>query len=55
MKNYRILEDDEKLKRRNLWGLNFIALIGGFGDGAFFIVYQPYLLDITGSIFLQVF
>ena len=51
MKNYRILEDDEKLKRKNLWGLFFMVLIAGFGDGAFVIVYQPYLLDITGSIF----
>ncbi|MFX1574838.1 MAG: MFS transporter [Promethearchaeota archaeon] len=52
MKNYKVLEVDEKLKRRNLWGLNFIALISGFGDGSFVIVYQPYLLAITGSIFL---
>jgi MFS family permease len=45
-------EGVDKSKRKNLWGLFFIVLIAGFGDGAFVIVYQPYLLDITGSIFI---
>jgi len=42
----------ENRKRRNLLTLFFIVLFYGFGEGTFFIVYQPFLLDITGSIFL---
>lgn len=42
----------ENRKRRNLLTLFFIVLFYGFGEGTFFIVYQPFLLDITGSIFV---
>ncbi|MFX1297350.1 MAG: MFS transporter [Promethearchaeota archaeon] len=51
MEHHTSIMKKDNLKRRNLWGLFFIVLLGGFGNGIFVIVYQPYLLDITGSIF----
>ena len=52
MKVLRNSEGIEKIKKRNLWALFFIALIYGFSSSQFFIVYQPFLLEITGSIFI---
>jgi len=45
-------EDLEKIQKRNLWALFFIALIYGFSSRPFLLVYQPFLLEITGSIFI---
>ncbi|MFX0034071.1 MAG: MFS transporter [Candidatus Hermodarchaeota archaeon] len=42
----------EKIKRRNLIALAITRLIHGFGTGIFMVVYQPYLLELTNSIFL---
>ena len=45
-------EEIDKDQKRNLWALFFIGLIYGFSSRPFFLVYQPYLLEITGSIFI---
>ncbi|MFX1366297.1 MAG: MFS transporter [Promethearchaeota archaeon] len=42
----------ENSNRRNLWALFFIALIYGFSSSPFFLVYQPFLLEVTGSLFI---
>ncbi len=45
-------EEIDKVQKRNLWALFFIGLIYGFASRPFFLVYQIFLLEITGSIFL---
>ena len=45
-------EGIEKIKRKNLWALFFINLIHGMGAGMFNVVYQPFILDLTGSILM---
>jgi len=45
-------EKIDKIQKRNLWALFFIGLIYGFASKPFFLVYQPFLLEITGSIFI---
>lgn len=52
MQNRRNIEKTENLKRRNLWVLFFMALIYGFSSSPFFLVYQPFLLEVTGSLFI---
>lgn len=52
MRNINDLSPIEKVKRKNLWGFRFLALIEGFGGGIYVAVYPPYLLAFTGSIFL---
>ncbi|MFX1375933.1 MAG: MFS transporter [Promethearchaeota archaeon] len=43
----------DKIKRKNLWALFFINLIHGMGAGMFNVVYQPFILDLTGSILIM--
>ncbi len=45
-------EEINKVQKRNLWALFIIGLIYGFASRPFFLVYQPFLLEITGSIFI---
>ena len=45
-------EEIDKVQKRNLWALFFIGLIYGFSSRPFFLVFQPYLLEITGSLFI---
>jgi MFS family permease len=45
-------EEIDKDQKRNLWALFIIGLIYGFSSRPFFLVYQPFLLEITGSIFI---
>lgn len=45
-------EEIDKIKRKNLWALFFINLIHGMGAGMFNVVYQPFILDITGSVLM---
>jgi MFS family permease len=45
-------EEIDKVQKRNLWALFLISLIYGFASRPFFLVYQPFLLEITGSIFI---
>ena len=45
-------EGIDKTKRKNLWALFFINLIHGMGAGMFNVVYQPFILDITGSVLM---
>jgi len=45
-------EEIDKFQKRNLWALFFIGLIYGFSSRPFFLVYQPFLLEITGSVFI---
>ncbi|MFX1425049.1 MAG: MFS transporter [Promethearchaeota archaeon] len=45
-------EEINNIKRKNLWALFFINLITGLGAGMFNVVYQPFILDLTNSIFL---
>jgi len=45
-------EEIDKVQKRNLWALFIIGLIYGFASRPFFLVYQPFLLEITGSIFI---
>ena len=45
-------EEIDKAQKRNLWALFFMSLIYGFASKPFFLVYQPFLLEITGSIFV---
>ena len=52
MNKDRISEDIGRIKRRNLWALFFINLIHGTGFGMFNVVYQPFILDLTGSIMI---
>ncbi|MBY9021570.1 MAG: MFS transporter, partial [Candidatus Lokiarchaeota archaeon] len=50
-----ILGNSEKIdkdQKRNLWALFIIGLIYGFSSRPFFLVYQPFLLEITGSVFI---
>ncbi|MHA2401191.1 MAG: MFS transporter [Promethearchaeota archaeon] len=42
----------EKIKSRNIKGLFLLLLLDGFGGGMFVAVYQPYVLALTGSMFL---
>ncbi len=42
----------DKLKRRNLRALFFCNLLYGIGAGMFNVVYQPFVLELTNSIFL---
>jgi MFS family permease len=45
-------EEIDKVQKRNLWALFIIGLIYGFASRPFFLVYQPFLLEITGSMFI---
>ena len=45
-------EEIDRVQKRNLWALFFIGVIYGFSSRPFFLVYQPFLLEITGSVFL---
>ncbi len=45
-------EEIDRVQKRNLWALFFIGLIYGFTSRPFFLVYQPFLLKITGSVFI---
>ena len=45
-------EEIDKVQKRNLWALFFIGLIYGIASKPFFLVYQPFLLEITGSVFI---
>jgi len=45
-------EEIDRVQKRNLWALFFISLIYGFASRPFFLVYQPFLLEITGSVFI---
>lgn len=47
-----ISEQIDKIKRKNLSALFFINLIHGMGVGMFNVVYQPFILDITGSVLM---
>jgi MFS family permease len=47
-----ISEQIGKIKRKNLSALFFINLIHGMGVGMFNVVYQPFILDITGSVLM---
>jgi MFS family permease len=40
----------DRVKRKNLWAIFFINLIHGMGAGMFNVVYQPFILELTGSI-----
>ena len=46
------IQELEKLKRRNLWALFFIALLYGFSSSPFFLLFQPFLLEVTGSLLI---
>ncbi|MFX1297351.1 MAG: MFS transporter [Promethearchaeota archaeon] len=52
MIEYKNSEEIERIKRKNLWALFFIYLIHGMGAGMFNVVYQPFILDLTGSILM---
>jgi MFS family permease len=41
-----------KIKKRNLYACFTTSLLYGFGEGGFFIVLQPLLLEITGLLFI---
>ncbi|MHA2130970.1 MAG: MFS transporter, partial [Promethearchaeota archaeon] len=45
-------EGINRIKRKNLWALFFINLFHGMGAGMFNVVYQPFILCLTGSIFI---
>ncbi|NVM46193.1 MAG: MFS transporter [Candidatus Lokiarchaeota archaeon] len=45
-------EEIDKVQKKNLWALFFMSLIYGFASKPFFIVYQPFLLEITDSVFI---
>ena len=45
------LEKTNRVKKRNIWAQIIMNLIHGFGFSAFSVVFQPYLLDFTGSLF----
>ena len=45
-------EEIDKVQKRNLWALFIIGLIYGFASRPFFLVYQPFLLEITGSVLI---
>ena len=45
-------EEIDKGQKRNLWALFFIGLIWGIASKPFFLVYQPFLLEITGSVLI---
>lgn len=42
-----------RVKRKNLWALFFINLLHGMGAGMFNVVYQPFILDLTGSVLIM--
>lgn len=52
MNEHRNSEGIERIKRKNLMALFFINLIHGTGFGMFNVVYQPFILDLTGSIMI---
>ena len=52
MTEYKNSEEIDKIKRRNMWALFFINLIHGMGAGMFNVVYQLFILDLTGSILM---
>jgi MFS family permease len=45
-------EEFDEVQKKNLWALFIISLIYGFASKPFFIVYQPFLLEITDSVFM---
>ncbi|MHA1669474.1 MAG: MFS transporter [Promethearchaeota archaeon] len=42
----------EKIKRKNLLAISFTKLLHGFGANIFNVIYQPFLLELTGSLVL---
>lgn len=46
------LDEIDQLKRKNLWILFIIGLIHGFGIGMVNVLLQPFILDLTNSIFI---
>ena len=53
MNKYPNSAEIAKIKRKNLWALFFINLIHGMGAGMFNVVYQPFILDLTGSVLIM--
>jgi len=45
-------EEIDKVQKRNLRALFVMSLIYGFASRPFFLVYQPFMLEITGSVFI---
>ncbi|MFX1480270.1 MAG: MFS transporter [Promethearchaeota archaeon] len=41
----------KKIRKRNLYACFTISLMYGFGEGGFFVILQPLLLEITGLLF----
>jgi len=52
MESHKNPKNIENVKRRNLWGMNALLLIDGFGGGMSIATFQPYILAFTGSMFL---
>ena len=44
-------EEIDRVQKKNLWALFSMGLIYGFASRPFFLVFQPFLLEITGSVF----
>ncbi|MHA1374666.1 MAG: hypothetical protein ACTSR7_10235 [Promethearchaeota archaeon] len=42
----------ERIKRNNLLAISFTKLLHGFGANIFNVIYQPFLLELTGSLVL---
>ncbi len=53
MNKYLNSAEIDKIKRKNLWVLFFINLLHGMGAGMFNVVYQPFILDLTGSVLIM--
>lgn len=53
MNEYMNSDEIARVKRKNLWALFFINLIHGMGAGMFNVVYQLFILDITGSVLIM--
>jgi len=53
MNKYRNSAEIDKIKRKNLWALFFMNLLHGMGAGMFNVVYQPFILDLTGSVLIM--
>ena len=52
MTEYNISEEIDTIKRRNIIALILCNLVNGLGIGMFQVVYQPFILDQTGSILI---
>ena len=42
----------DKIKRRNIWTLSITRFLHGLGGNMFNIVYQPFIFELTNSIFI---